>query len=31
MPRDNSGRTPLDLAESGEIIKLLKQHGATER
>lgn len=31
MPRDNKGRTPLDTAESGEIIKLLKQHGATER
>jgi len=31
MPRDNDGKTPLDLAESGEMIKLLKSHGATER
>jgi ankyrin repeat protein len=31
MPRDKSGRTPLDMAESAEMIKLLKQHGATER
>jgi len=31
MPRDNRGRTPLDVAESSEMIKLLKQHGATER
>lgn len=31
MPRDNTGKTPLDLAESGEMIKLLKSHGATER
>jgi len=31
MPRDKKGRTPLDMAESSEMIKLLKQHGATER
>jgi ankyrin repeat protein len=31
MPRDQSGKTPLDLAESSEMIKLLKQNGATER
>jgi ankyrin repeat protein len=31
MPRDEKGRTPLDMAESSEMIKLLKQHGATER
>ena len=31
MPRDNEGKTPLDLAESGEMVKLLKSHGATER
>lgn len=31
MPRDARGNTPLDLAESGEMIKLLKSHGATER
>jgi ankyrin repeat protein len=31
MPRDEKGRTPLEMAESSEMIKLLKQHGATER
>lgn len=31
MPRDEKGRTPLDMAESSAMIKLLKQHGATER
>jgi ankyrin repeat protein len=31
MPRDNTGRTPLDYAESAPMIKLLKQNGATER
>ena len=31
MPRDERGKTPLDFAESGEMIKLLKSHGATER
>lgn len=31
MPRDKKGRTPLEIAESSEMIKLLKQHGATER
>jgi ankyrin repeat protein len=30
MPRDNEGKTPLDYAESGEMIKLLKAHGAKE-
>ncbi|MDG2199939.1 MAG: ankyrin repeat domain-containing protein, partial [Phycisphaerales bacterium] len=30
MPRDKDGKTPLDLAESGDMIKLLKDHGATE-
>jgi ankyrin repeat protein len=30
MPRDNKGKTPLDYAESGEMIKLLKAHGAKE-
>lgn len=30
MPRDNENRTPIELAESGEMIKLLKAHGATE-
>lgn len=31
MPRDEKGRTPLEMAESSEMIRLLKQHGATER
>jgi ankyrin repeat protein len=31
MPRDKSGKTPLDFAESGPMIKLLKNNGATER
>lgn len=31
MPRDKAGRTPLDLATSGPMIKLLKNYGATER
>ena len=30
-PRDKEGKSPLDLAEDGEMIKLLKSHGATER
>jgi ankyrin repeat protein len=30
MPKDNKGKTPLDYAESGEMIKLLKAHGAKE-
>jgi ankyrin repeat protein len=30
MPRDRYNRTPLDLAESGEMIRLLKSYGATE-
>lgn len=30
MPRENRGKTPLDYAESGEMIKLLKKHGAVE-
>lgn len=30
MSRDNKGKTPLDYAESGEMIKLLKAHGAKE-
>jgi ankyrin repeat protein len=30
MPRDDEGKTPLDYAESGEMIKLLKDHGAKE-
>ncbi len=30
MPKDNSNNTPLDYAESAEMIKLLKEHGATE-
>jgi len=31
MPRDKEGRTPFDMAESNEMIKLLKRHGAAER
>jgi len=31
MPKDNQGKTPLDYAESTEMIKLLKEHGAKER
>lgn len=31
MPRDKDGNTPLDLAEDGEIVKLLKQAGAIEQ
>ncbi len=27
MPRDEKGRTPLDMAESSEMITLLKKHG----
>ena len=30
MPRDDKGKTPLDYAESGEMIKLLRAHGANE-
>ena len=30
MPRDKDGKTPLDLAEDGKIIKLLKSAGAVE-
>ncbi|MBS0183483.1 MAG: ankyrin repeat domain-containing protein [Nitrospira sp.] len=30
MPRDNSGKTPLDYAESEKMIKFLKSHGASE-
>ncbi len=30
MPKDKSGKTPLDYAESAEMIKLLKNHGAKE-
>jgi ankyrin repeat protein len=30
MPKDNKGKTPLDYAESAEMIKLLKDHGAKE-
>jgi hypothetical protein len=30
-PKDRTGKTPLDYAESGSMIKLLKQNGATER
>lgn len=30
MPRDDKGKTPLDYAESGEMIKMLKAHGAKE-
>ena len=31
MPRDTLGKTPLDLAVSGDMIKLLKSYGAIER
>ncbi len=31
MPRDAKDKTPLDYAESGPMIKLLKQNGAIER
>lgn len=31
MPKDNKGWTPFDYAESGEMIKLLKAHGAKEQ
>jgi ankyrin repeat protein len=31
MPRDDKGKTPLDYAESVEMIKLLKAHGAKEQ
>jgi ankyrin repeat protein len=31
MPKDGAGKTPLDYAESGAMIKLLKENGATER
>jgi len=30
MPHDREGKTPLDYAESAEMIKLLKDHGAKE-
>jgi hypothetical protein len=30
IPKDNKGKTPLDYAESAEMIKLLKDHGAKE-
>jgi ankyrin repeat protein len=30
MPRDDKSKTPLDYAESAEMIKLLKDHGAKE-
>ncbi len=30
MPKEKSGKTPLDYAESAEMIKLLKKHGAKE-
>ena len=30
MPEDYDGKTPLDFADSGEMIKLLKEHGAVE-
>lgn len=30
MPKDKIGKTPLDYAESAEMIKLLRSHGATE-
>jgi len=31
MPRDKTGKTPLDYAESREMIRLLKKHGAVEQ
>jgi hypothetical protein len=31
MPKDDKGKTPLDYAESAEMIKLLKDHGAKEQ
>jgi hypothetical protein len=31
MPKDYDGKTPLDFAESGEFIQLLKKHGAVEK
>jgi ankyrin repeat protein len=31
MPRDDKGKTPLDYAESVEMRKLLKAHGAKEQ
>jgi ankyrin repeat protein len=31
MPLDRTGKTPLDYAESAEMIKLLKDHGAKEQ
>jgi cytohesin len=31
MPRDEDGKTPLDLAESSAMIELLKAHGAREQ
>jgi uncharacterized protein len=31
MPRDEDGKTPLDLAESSAMIELLKAHGAKEQ
>jgi ankyrin repeat protein len=31
MDKDNDGKTPLDYAKSGEMIKLLKSHGAKEQ
>ena len=31
MPRDIEGKTPLDYAESGPMIRLLKKHGAKEQ
>jgi ankyrin repeat protein len=30
MPKDNKGKTPLDYAESAEMILLLKKSGAKE-
>jgi ankyrin repeat protein len=30
MPKDNLGKTPLDYAESSEMIRFLKENGATE-
>jgi len=31
MPRDEDGKTPLDLAEKSSMIKLLKAYGAKEQ